>query len=349
MRLVYRRGKNKNDNEMENNDIDALIVAFVEGEVSKEDMKHLEELTFSSEENRWYVRNCIETLLATAVVSNPTSFDSNKAFLRFAKRVSSKIKLQNSNFRIPRWVKYAAAAAVALLIILPVTSYLRGKQQTLGHFKQICMEVPNGSQTTLTMPDGTIVRLNSGSKLTYSQGFGITNREVKLNGEAYFKVVHQEKLPFKIHTDNLVIIDKGTEFVCRNYGDEKQAEVQLLEGSVAIYNKTASSNTEISMKPGERVVFDKPSGTWERDVLYLTRDQSIAMSELYFDNMTISDIAKVLIRCYGVNIKVARDIGDKTFNGAFDRTKNTVDDILDDFSRTHQLNYKKTNDTYVIY
>lgn len=341
---------------MDYNDINAWIVAFVEDEISKEDFKQLEEWTFSSEENRCYVRNCIDSLLTAAVVSDPTSFDSNKAFQRFKKRVSEDIldKTEKREERqvkkvLPRWVKYVAAAAVALMIILPVASYLNGRHQRLSDFKQVCMEVPNGSQTMLTMPDGTVVRLNSGSKLTYSQGFGITNREVNLNGEAYFKVVHNEQLPFTIHTDNLVVVDKGTEFVCRNYGDEKQAEVQLIEGSVAIHNKTTSSNSEISMKPGERVVFDKTNGTWQREVLYLNREQCINMSELYFDNMSISDIAKVLIRSYGVNIKVTRDIGEKTFNGAFDRTKNTVDDILDDFSRTHQLNYKKTNDTYVIY
>ena len=334
-------------------EIEDRIVAFVDGDISQEDFKQLEEWTFASEEHRRYVRTCIETLTAAAAVSDTTRFDSNKAFQRFSKRVDAEQMVKGRRktlfWQLPRWAKYVAAAAVALLVLLPVGSYLRGRQQAEEHFKQICMEVPNGSQTTLTLPDGTMVRLNSGSKLTYSQGFGITDRQVKLNGEAYFKVTHDEKLPFSIHTDNLVIIDKGTEFVCRNYGDEKQAEVQLLEGSVAIYNKTASSNSELSIKPGERVVFIKADGTWEKDVLYLNREQSIAMSELFFDNMTISDIAKVLIRCYGVNIKVTRDMADKTFNGAFDRTKNTVEDILDDFSRTHQLNYKKTNDTYVIY
>lgn len=338
---------------MEYNEIDAWIVAFVNGDISQNDFKQLEEWTFASEEHRQYVRTCIETLMAAAVVSDTTVFDSNKAFQRFSKRVDAERtgsgRRQAAIRQLPRWVKYVVAAAVVLLVLLPVGSYLKGRQQAEQHFKQICMEVPNGSQTTLTLPDGTNVRLNSGSKLTYSQGFGITDRAVKLNGEAYFKVLHNEKLPFSIHTDNLVIVDKGTEFVCRNYGDEKQAEVQLLEGSVAIYNKTASSNSEIALKPGERVVFDKSSGTWVRDILYLDRDQCMAMSELFFDNMPISDIAKVLIRCYGVNIKVVRDVGDKTFNGAFDRSKNTVEDILNDFSKTHQLNYKKTNDTYVIY
>lgn len=337
---------------MEYNEIDALVVAFVDNEISQEDFKHLEEWTFASEEHRQYVRTCIETLTAATLASDTTHFDSDKAFQRFSKRVNAERMVNRRQAvirQMPRWVKYAAAAAVAVLILLPIGSYLTGRQQAEEHFKQICMEVPNGSQTTLTLPDGTMVRLNSGSKLTYSQGFGITDREVMLNGEAYFKVTHSEKLPFSIHTDNLDIIDKGTEFVCRNYGDEKQAEVQLLEGSVAIYNKTTSSNSELSIKPGERVVFNKADGTWEKNVLYLNREQSIAMSELFFDNMTISDIAKVLIRCYGVNIKVARDISDKTFNGAFDRSKNTVEEILDDFSRTHQLNYKKTNDTYVIY
>ena len=344
---------------MDYSEIDAWIVAFVEGEIGQEDFKHLEEWTFSSEEHRYYVRNCIETLLAASVVSNTTPFDSNKAFERFRQRIKGEqgekrpqikqIKQTEREQGTGRWVKYLAAAAVALLIILPVGSYLKGRQGALEELKQICMEVPNGSQTSVTLPDGTLVRLNSGSKLTYSQGFGVTDREVQLNGEAYFKVVHQEQQPFSIHTDNLVIVDKGTEFVCRNYGDEKQAEVQLIEGCVAIYNKTASSNSELTMKPGERVIFDKTNGTWEKDVLYLNRNQSIAMSELFFDNMTIADIAKVLIRCYGVNIRVAREVGDKTFNGAFDRNRNTVEDILEDFSRTHQLNYKKINDTYLIY
>ena len=65
------------------------------------------------------------------------------------------------------------------------------------------MEAPLGAKTKLILPDSTLVWLNAGSKIVYSQGFGVKDRHLRLNGEAYFEVRKNEKLPFDVMTKEL--------------------------------------------------------------------------------------------------------------------------------------------------
>ena len=64
------------------------------------------------------------------------------------------------------------------------------------------MEAPLGSRTKLTLPDGTLVWLNAGSRITYSQGFGVGNRKIELIGEGYFEVKRNEEVPFLVKTNS---------------------------------------------------------------------------------------------------------------------------------------------------
>ena len=70
-------------------------------------------------------------------------------------------------------------------------------------FADISVEAPLGSKTKLYLPDGTLVWLNAGSRMTYSQGFGVDNRKVELEGEGYFEVKRNEKVPFFVKTKDL--------------------------------------------------------------------------------------------------------------------------------------------------
>ena len=76
------------------------------------------------------------------------------------------------------------------------------------------IQVPEGSTSSFTLPDGTSVILNSGSRLSYLSDFGSTHRDVRLDGEAYFDVIHNEELPFRVNTDRLIVTDLGTALIC---------------------------------------------------------------------------------------------------------------------------------------
>lgn len=103
-----------------------------------------------------------------------------------------------------------------------------GQNQTLSVF------APLGQRTELALADGTLVWLNSGSRLEVNEGFGGRRREVNLDGEAYFSVTGNAEKPFVVHTDRYDVKVKGTEFNVSSYADAREWSVSLVEGEVEI-------------------------------------------------------------------------------------------------------------------
>lgn len=113
-----------------------------------------------------------------------------------------------------------------------------------------------GARTKMHLPDGTAVWLNAGSKLSYSQGFGIDNRDVRLEGESYFEVSRNENLPFCVKTKEVKVRVLGTKFNFRNYQDDNEAVVNLLEGKVSLMNGLRKMSEQY-LAPGECMTLDK--------------------------------------------------------------------------------------------
>lgn len=88
-------------------------------------------------------------------------------------------------------------AAAILIILLPLAGYWGGMETVKSGFSDIVVEAPMGARTKLYLPDGTLVWLNAGSKITYSQGFSVDNRDLTLEGEGYFEVKRNEEVPLK--------------------------------------------------------------------------------------------------------------------------------------------------------
>lgn len=119
--------------------------------------------------------------------------------------------------------------------------------------------VPLGSKSSLTLPDGTEVVLNAGSKLTYDYSYGITSREVSLVGEGYFKVAKNKDNPFIVITTKARIKALGTEFNVKAYPDENTMEAILVEGSIQVQKMKYGTGEKIEgkaivLKPGQKIL-----------------------------------------------------------------------------------------------
>ena len=122
----------------------------------------------------------------------------------------------------------ASVAAVALIVIGTWLSYNRYTKQYADRFaNMVNVEAPSGSRAKVMLPDGTAVWLNAGSQLSYSQGFGITDRNVRINGEGYFEVGKGSDMPMSVCSSNMCVRDIGTKFNFRDYPEEPTAEVTL--------------------------------------------------------------------------------------------------------------------------
>ena len=84
------------------------------------------------------------------------------------------------------------------MLLISVSSYWFGKHQIRDQFADIVVEAPLGAKTRLVLPDSTLVWLNAGSRIMYSQGFGVNDRLLELTGEAYFEVRRNEHKPFEV-------------------------------------------------------------------------------------------------------------------------------------------------------
>jgi transmembrane sensor len=115
---------------------------------------------------------------------------------------------------------------------------------------------PSGQRTEVTLPDKSKVWLNSKSTIRYSSLFNVKNRDIYLDGEAFFDVA-KKSLPFEVKTIAMNIRVLGTAFNVKCYEDENIVEATLVRGSMKIakINKETGVSEEIILKPNQKVQF----------------------------------------------------------------------------------------------
>jgi ferric-dicitrate binding protein FerR (iron transport regulator) len=192
-----------------------------------------------------------------------------------------------------------------------------------------------GERRRITLPDGTKVWLNVASSLGYSADFVTDSvREIKLTGEAYFEVKHDEKHPFIIQTGNMKIRDIGTTFNVKSYPGEASTEAALISGIIEV---TVSNNPErnIRLKPREKIVvyrnkrFKKFGNADSMNgkppvqdiqvsgyrIMKIKQDSAIQtfpetawmQNDFVFKNQIFEDLAKAMGRRYAVKIVIKND------------------------------------------
>ncbi len=107
---------------------------------------------------------------------------------------------------------------------------------------------PRGGEYTLFLSDGTEVILNSGSKLKYPVVFNHNNREVELEGEAFFRVTKSKKSPFIVKTNDVNVTVYGTVFNVSAYNNENLIQTTLIEGSVGVSLNDSQSESEVKIR-----------------------------------------------------------------------------------------------------
>lgn len=219
-----------------------LMVGYFSDNLSAEEVAELVLWRDANEANSRLFRQLHTIWMSIPNMEQLAKYDKVLAYKKFMECVHAHQR-QCRHRRVMYMMRYAAI----LLVTVGVFSYLfyiKGQDMVESRFADISVEVPLGSTTRMTLPDGTQVWLNAGSRITYSQGFGVRERNVKLVGEGYFEVAHNEKLPFHVNSSALKLRVLGTKFDFRDYPDDPNAMVTLVEGRVALGSHADSANRE---------------------------------------------------------------------------------------------------------
>ncbi|TSJ40529.1 DUF4974 domain-containing protein [Mucilaginibacter corticis] len=193
--------------------------------------------------------------------------------------------------------------------------------ESAGSLTYNTITTPRGGQWQLTLPDGSRVWLNAASSITFPAMFSGQNRNVKITGEVYFEVVHNAAKPFNVTVGGLTIEDLGTHFNINAYDDEGSIKTTLLEGSVKVSSRAAST----TLIPGQQSSVDQNS-----DKIYVKNadvDEAISWKNglFQFDRADIKTVMREFARWYDVNVQYSGKIPVRAFSGSIDRnTKASV-------------------------
>ena len=316
--------------EEENKHIDELIANYLTEGLDKNALDELKTWIAASAENQQYFIRQREIWFSAVSREAASVYDKDKAFENFRNRVESQKEIQSTSrrgFSLSALWRYAAV--VAIIIAVGCISYWQGEVNVKDTFADISVEAPLGSKTKLYLPDGTLVWLNAGSRMTCSQGFGVDNRKVELEGEGYFEVKRNEKIPFFVKTKDLQLQVLGTKFNFRDYPEDHEVVVSLLEGKVGL-NNLLREEKEAVLSPDERAVLNKANGLLTVESVTASNASQWTDGYLFFDEELLPDIAKELERSYNVKIHIAND-SLKTFRfyGNFVRREQNIQEVLE--------------------
>lgn len=242
----------------------------------------------------------------------------------------------------------AVAAMVALLILIPV-SYKAGMDagvNQVASIEWIEVNVPFGEKQTVTLSDGTILHLNSGSRLTYPAEFTGDSRTVFMDGEAFLDVAKDPAHPFTIKSQNVDITVLGTSFNFRNFAQERMAELHLMEGSVEACVSIPNDTRTVRLKPGDKMRYNREDG--KMDIERFAPSGYKAFYEdnsLHFFDMEMADIAKELSRRFNCEIVIMdEELASRRYFSIFTNNE-TLDQILSVMSSDGKMRVRRSGKT----
>jgi transmembrane sensor len=290
-------------------------------------------------------KNIVEALIERIQVQSPSPSGKYSAEASFA-RLMAKISTNDHStkiflLRIRQYQIGLVAATAALLIAigcLLYTSYEDGPSFIVATNN-------TGKVQSIPLSDGTIIKLNNRSKLTYPETFGGSWREVFLDGEAYFDVAHDKKRPFIVRAGELKIKVLGTKFTVNAASLFPKITATLLEGSIDVSNP----QNHLLMKPSQQLTYDAESGKmllanlnnaereirWTQNVWVLT-------------DTPLLDICQRLERQFNVKFIIMNDkLINKSFTGEFE-TNESLESILETMKISTSFSYERTGKNIIM-
>ncbi len=180
------------------------------------------------------------------------------------------------------------------------------------------IETGRGKQVHFILSDGTKVWLNAASKIEFPASFEDHTRIVRTRGEVYFEVAHDETRPFVVKTEDHRVKVLGTHFNIKQYSNDTEKVVTLLEGAVEV-SDLAEQSKHI-LKPAQQFV--QTTNKYPQIRQLANPETTIAWKEgtFYFEDADAQDIIKELERWYPVKIELKQYMKDKKISGRIKRS-----------------------------
>ncbi len=337
---------------MNKNQLYDICIKSITGDIEESEKKLLNSWLNESEANRKEF-NKLETIWKSTLPNNLPEFPSvDSEWIRLNEKINS-AESENSlietpiekifqfiRFSLIPGLKPALSGAVVLAFLISAVILLT-RINSVPVMKTIT--TADSQRENITLPDGSLVNLNNNSTLEYPESFGKENREVKLNGEAFFSVAKDARHPFVIKTSNAKVTVLGTKFdVCSR---TELTKVFVKEGKVKLSNNKSDLKS-VKLTSGQMGTIVKNEAPVAENAGFNFLPGWIN-GKLEFDRTKLSAIFNELERFYHIKIITNKvDVNDQTLTGTF--ISSNADSVLAMICLAEDLKFEKQNNSYII-
>jgi len=287
-----------------------ILLNYLDGSASADEKKHIEEWIDADSENKKYLER-VKKIWNTPPSNFPKP-DTEEALKKVLAKIQNPERLTKiyrldstqhgkTYFQILTQSNFLRAAAAIVIIVgaaYLMTKIFSKKDPALVH-------ITTNNIQELTLSDGTKVTLDAGTSFDFPEEFsGTRNREVKLNGEAYFEVTRNENAPFIVHANNGLIKVLGTKFNIRAWEKSSEVVVAVEEGKVSLNKESGQEKDGIVLTKGKMSKLTREGELTEPEDIDLSQFLSWLNREIYYQNTSLSEVINQLERWYNTRIEL---------------------------------------------
>lgn len=298
---------------LKNTEIEELLIRYSEGLVTEEEEKDIKQMLEQSDELRQIAIQLFSLDLYMDTFNLREKIDVDKALSKFKKKMTVNKK---SIFKM-EWIQRTAAILFIPLLSVCLLQYFGLLTNDVAPLIEV--KTNPGVTSSFTLPDGSTVILNAGSSLVYPSRFTGGNREVTLDGEAYFEVAKNPDKSFIIslpHNAQIEVL--GTHFNVEAYRTLSEITTTLLKGKVCFVTSKDSGQQRVALQPCQKLIYDHESGT--TCLLATTGKSELSWKEgkIIFEETPLKDALRMLTKRFGVDFVLKnKRMGNEPFTGTF--------------------------------
>ena len=300
------------------------------------------------------VEQAIQIVKSLSYLDGPMPIDRKKEVWNTIREKTSKphavpanLRKKGGNENMNHFIQSVSKIAATILIIVAcgyLFSVIRDSisdNQVAKHSGNQFFEktTDTGQRISFSLPDGSVVYLNSASKVIYKTGQDGLSREIYLQGEAFFVVEKDKDRPFKVYANSTEVTAIGTEFNVKIDKSGSNTEVSLVEGKVEVVNLASENKEALYLNKGERALLVPSEKTMTKSTFEPELVSIWKKGLLLFENTPILTVKEVLERWYGIDIIFQNNPeADLTVTGRFD--KEYIGNVLKSLSYSARFDYK---------
>jgi len=321
-------------------DMDDLIGKSLAGEASAEELRQVEQWRSTDPANQKYYDQLKSIFDKAAATPVQVHFDTDQAWQRVRAKIAKEAKvvpIQKAS--LFNWPALRIAAGVLLILAIGVFAgrWFFAPTESLA-------VVSSNTTVQDTLPDGSTAFLNKRSSIDYEYNPRQKTRKVKLKGEGYFDVKHEETKPFVIETEGVFVRDLGTAFNVKSYPDKDTVEVIVQSGEVQFYSLR---DPGLNLRAGETGIYSKRGRIFTKLERADTNALAYKTGVFSFHSTDLRSVIDRINEVYDSHITLSDEqLGNCRLTATF--TNESIETVVEVIAETMGLEVEKKEDQKIV-